>query len=151
MSTTNQAPISIDPLNRCGLLFAGANLAFSGNRSELPETVQDGILTAKEVSLLDLRETDLVVLSACETGKGEVTGDGVFGLQRAFKMAGVQTIIMSLWPVDDQATQLLMTEFYNNWIGKRQSKRDAFRNAQNTVRYSQYDDPVYWAGFIMLD
>ena len=151
VSTTDQAPLSIDPLNRCGLLFAGANLALSGNRSELPETVQDGILTAKEVSLLDLRETDLVVLSACETGKGEVTGDGVFGLQRAFKMAGVQTIIMSLWPVNDQATQLLMTEFYNNWIGKHQSKREAFRNAQNTVRYSQYDDPVYWAGFIMLD
>jgi CHAT domain-containing protein len=122
----------------------------SGNRSELPETVQDGILTAKEVSLLDLRETDLVVLSACETGKGEVTGDGVFGLQRAFKMAGVQTIIMSLWPVNDQATQLLMTEFYNNWIGKHQSKREAFRNAQNTVR-TQYEEPEYWAGFIMLD
>jgi CHAT domain-containing protein len=151
VSTTDRAPLSIDPLNRCGLLFAGANLALSGNRNELPETVQDGILTAKEVSLLDLRETDLVVLSACETGKGEVTGDGVFGLQRAFKMAGVQTIIMSLWPVNDQATQLLMTEFYNNWIGKHQSKREAFRNAQNTVRYSQYDDPVYWAGFVMLD
>ena len=150
VSTTDQAPVSIDPLNRCGLYFAGANLALSGNRSELPETVQDGILTAKEVSLLDLRETDLVVLSACETGKGEVTGDGVFGLQRAFKMAGVQTIIMSLWPVNDQATQLLMTEFYNNWIGKHQSKREAFRNAQKTVR-TKYEEPEYWAGFIMLD
>ena len=151
VSTTDRAPLSIEPLNRCGLLFAGANLALSGNRGELPETVQDGILTAKEVSLLDLRETDIVVLSACETGRGEVTGEGVFGLQRAFKMAGVQTIIMSLWPVNDEATQLLMTEFYNNWIGKHQSKREAFRNAQKTVRYSQYDDPVYWAGFIMLD
>jgi CHAT domain-containing protein len=141
---------SIDPLNRCGLLFAGANIALQGNSKNLPEGVQDGILTAKEISLMDLRDANLVVLSACETAKGDITSEGVFGLQRAFKMAGVQTIIMSLWKVNDQATQLLMTEFYNNWIGKHQSKRDAFRNAQNTVR-AKYEEPEYWAGFIMLD
>ena len=141
---------TIDPLTRCGLLFAGSNIALSGHSSELPEGVQDGILTAKEISLMDLRDADLVVLSACETAKGDITSEGVFGLQRAFKMAGVQTIIMSLWKVNDQATQLLMTEFYNNWIGKHQSKREAFRNAQNTVR-TQYEEPEYWAGFIMLD
>ena len=141
---------SIDPLNRCGLLFAGANIALQGNSKNLPEGVQDGILTAKEISLMDLRDANLVVLSACETAKGDITSEGVFGLQRAFKMAGVQTIIMSLWKVNDQATQLLMTEFYNNWIGKHQSKREAFRNAQNTIR-AQYEEPVYWAGFIMLD
>ena len=141
---------TIDPLNRCGLLFAGANIALQGNSKNLPEGVQDGILTAKEISLMDLRDANLVVLSACETAKGDITSEGVFGLQRAFKMAGVQTIIMSLWKVNDQATQLLMTEFYNNWIGKHQSKRDAFRNAQNTVR-TRYEEPVYWAGFIMLD
>ena len=141
---------SIDPLNRCGLLFAGANIALQGNSKNLPEGVQDGILTAKEISLMDLRDANLVVLSACETAKGDITSEGVFGLQRAFKMAGVQTIIMSLWKVNDQATQLLMTEFYNNWIGKHQSKRDAFRNAQNTVR-TKYEEPEYWAGFIMLD
>ena len=140
----------IDPLNRCGLLFAGSNIALSGHSIELPDGVQDGILTAKEISLMDLRDADLVVLSACETAKGDITSEGVFGLQRAFKMAGVQTIIMSLWKVNDQATQLLMTEFYNNWIGKHQSKREAFRNAQNTVR-TQYEEPEYWAGFIMLD
>lgn len=143
-------PPAIDPLNRCGLLFAGANIALQGHSADLPEGVQDGILTAKEISLLDLRDADLVVLSACETGKGEITSEGVFGLQRAFKMAGAQTIIMSLWPVHDMATQLLMTEFYRNWITNHQSKREAFRNAQNTVR-SQYEEPVYWAGFIMLD
>ena len=140
----------IDPLNRCGLLFAGANMALQGNSRHLPEGVQDGILTAKEISLMDLRDANLVVLSACETAKGDITSEGVFGLQRAFKMAGVQTIIMSLWKVSDQATQLLMTEFYNNWIGKHQSKREAFRNAQNTVR-TQYEEPEFWAGFIMLD
>jgi hypothetical protein len=140
----------IDPLNRCGLLFAGANIALSGKSRELPEGVQDGILTAKEISLLDLRDCDLVVLSACETAKGDITSEGVFGLQRAFKMAGVQTIIMSLWKVNDEATQMLMTEFYNNWIVKKQSKREAFNNAQNTVR-AKYEEPEYWAGFVMLD
>lgn len=140
----------IDPLDRCGLLFAGANTALQGKSKELPEGVQDGILTAKEISLMDLRDAELVVLSACETAKGDITSEGVFGLQRAFKMAGAKTIIMSLWKVDDRATQLLMTEFYTNWISKKQPKREAFRNAQNTVK-KQYPKPSYWAGFVMLD
>ena len=148
----------IDPLDRCGLLFAGANTALQGKSKELPEGVQDGILTAKEISLMDLRDAELVVLSACETAKGDITSEGVFGLQRAFKMAGAKTIIMSLWKVDDNATQLLMTEFYTNWITKRQPKREAFRNAQDAVRYAKdkdgdymYNNPIYWAGFVMLD
>ena len=140
----------IDPLDRCGLLFAGANTALQGKSKELPEGVQDGILTAKEISLMDLRDAELVVLSACETAKGDITSEGVFGLQRAFKMAGAKTIIMSLWKVDDRATQLLMTEFYNNWINKKQSKREAFRNAQNSVK-EEFKKPEYWAGFVMLD
>lgn len=141
---------SIDPLTRCGLLFAGSNIALSGHSNDLPEGVQDGILTAKEISLMDLRDADLVVLSACETAKGDITSEGIFGLQRAFKMAGVQTIIMSLRKVNDQATQMLMTEFYTNWISKNQSKREAFKNAQNTVR-AKFEEPEYWAGFILLD
>ena len=141
---------SIDPLTRCGLLFAGSNIALSGHSNDLPEGVQDGILTAKEISLMDLRDADLVVLSACETAKGDITSEGIFGLQRAFKMAGVQTIIMSLWKVNDQATQMLMTEFYTNWISKNQSKREAFKKAQNTVR-AKFEEPEYWAGFILLD
>ncbi len=150
MDNAMSAPPTIDPLNRCGLLFAGANLAMQGHSADLPEGVQDGILTAKEISLLDLRDADLVVLSACETGKGEITGDGVFGLQRAFKMAGARTIIMSLWPVSDQATQLFMTEFFRYWITNGLPKREAFRKAQNQVRQA-YGEPIYWAGFIMLD
>ena len=124
---------NIDPLDRCGLLFAGANIALSGCKERLQEGVQDGVLTAKEISLLDLREADIVVLSACETGLGDVTGDGVFGLQRAFKMAGVRTILMSLWKVDDDATRVFMTSFYRN-LCDGQSKREAFRNAQQEVR-----------------
>ena len=149
---------TIDPLSRCGLLFAGANMAYQGHADQLPEGVQDGILTAREISTMDLSGCDLAVLSACETGVGEYSEDGTIGLQRAFKQAGVQTIIMSLWPVSDAATQLLMTEFYRNWITLHQSKREAFRNAQNTVRtyrdeqgFLLFEEPVYWAGFIMLD
>ena len=150
MQQIGQREQVLDPLLRSGLLLAGSNYAFTGHFEQLPKSLQDGVLYAKEISLLDLSETELVVLSACETGQGDITSEGVFGLQRAFKMAGVQTIIMSLWKVNDQATQLLMTEFYNNWIGKHQSKREAFRNAQNTVR-TKYEEPEYWAGFIMLD
>ena len=139
-----------DSMNRCGLYFAGVDKVLEKGNSALPQNVDDGILTAKEISLLDLRNAELVVLSACETGLGDISGDGVFGLQRAFKQAGAQTIIMSLWPVNDAATQLLMTEFYRNWITLHQPKRKAFRNAQNTVR-TRYEQPVYWAGFIMLD
>lgn len=140
----------IDPLSRSGLLLAGANIAYSGHKRDLPEGVQDGILTAKEISLLDLRGADLVVLSACETGSGEVTGEGVFGLQRAFKQAGAQTIIMSLWPVNDQATQMMMTEFYYQWVDRHVSKREAFRLAQQKVK-EQYAQPEFWAAFILLD
>lgn len=92
----------------------------------------------------------MVVLSACETGQGDVTGDGVFGLQRAFKQAGFKTIVMSLWKVNDSATQLFMTEFYKNWITLGQNRRDAFTIARNIVR-QEYEEPVYWAGFVMLD
>lgn len=141
-----------DPLSRCGLLFSGAANA-KNNIS-----VQDGILYAREIASMDLSNCDLAVLSACETGRGDISREGVYGLQRAFKLAGVKTIIMSLWKVDDNATRLLMTEFYTNWIKRKQSKREAFKNAQNTVRYAvdkdgdrMYENPKYWAGFIMLD
>ncbi|MBO7134465.1 MAG: CHAT domain-containing protein, partial [Bacteroidales bacterium] len=117
----------------------------------LPEGIEDGILTAKEISFMDLRKTDLVVLSACQTALGEITGEGVFGLQRGFKKAGARTIIMSLWPVDDNATLLMMTEFYTN-LTKGMSKREAFLAAQNKVKTTTgFENPRYWAAFIMLD
>ena len=124
---------NIDPMERSGLLFAGANMTLSGHSDRLPEGVQDGILTAKEISTLDLRETDIVVLSACETAQGVITGEGVFGLQRAFKMAGAKTIMMTLWKVNDDATQLLMNFFYRHY-SRGMSKRQAFRLAQQEVR-----------------
>ena len=120
-----------DPLDRCLLVFAGANRALTGGK--LREDVDDGLLSAKEISVLDFREADIVVMSACETGLGDVSGEGVFGLQRAFKMAGAQTILMALWQVDDNATQMLMTAFYR-YYSKGISKREAFRKAQQEVR-----------------
>lgn len=88
-------------------------------------------------------------MSACETGLGEIADEGVFGLQRAFKNAGVSTIIMSLWEVDDNATSLLMQTFYKNLVSGK-NKRDALSIAQDEVR-KQFPEPVYWAAFIMLD
>lgn len=135
-------------MTRSGLLFAGANATLKGD--SIPEGCDDGILTAQEIASLDFRGLDLLVLSACQTGLGEIKGDGVFGLQRGFKKAGAQTIVMSLWKVDDFATNLLMTQFYNNLLAGH-SKREAFHKALDVVRSNYPDNPHKWAGFIMLD
>ena len=93
----------------------------------------------------------MVVLSACDTGLGNVTGEGVFGLQRGFKKAGVESLLMSLWPVDDQATQMLMVEFYKQLLSGK-PKNQALINAQKLVRDTKgFESPEYWAGFILLD
>ncbi|MBP5502449.1 MAG: CHAT domain-containing protein [Bacteroidales bacterium] len=137
-------------LSRSGLFFAGANTALDPEqRKYIPEGVDDGILTAKEISRMDFKGLDLVVMSACQTGLGEVTSEGVFGLQRGFKKAGAQTIVMSLWKVNDKPTKELMTEFYRNLVAGK-SKREAFISAQDKIRV-KYIDPKMWAGFIMVD
>lgn len=139
-----------NPLRRSALIFAGANNAWSGET--IPHNIDDGVLLAEEIAAMDLTGTDLVVLSACETGLGDITSEGVFGLQRAFKKAGVKTLIMSLWKVDDAATSYFMQTFYDEWLGGK-TKLEAFAVAQKRVReYSdEYSNPYYWAGFIMLD
>lgn len=118
-------------LTRSGLLFAGANTALKG--LPLPDGIEDGVLTAKEIAGMDLRRLDLVALSACQTGLGEITGDGVFGLQRGFKKAGANTLLMSLWKVDDTATQLLMTQYYKNLLSGM-GKYEALVAAQKYLR-----------------
>ena len=139
-------------LVRSGLLFAGANHTLEGD-GVIPDGCDDGILTALEVASLDLIGLDLVVLSACQTAQGDLGDDGVLGLQRGFKKAGANSILMSLWKVDDEATQILMTHFYKNLVSG-QSKRQSLQSAQRYLREynsGQYNKPEYWAAFILLD
>ncbi len=141
--------MSEHPLIRSGLIMAGANHVWTGGKPF--ENLEDGILTAYEVSQMDLSNTELVVLSACETGLGDIKGnEGVYGLQRAFKMAGAKNILMSLWQVPDFATQELMTLFYTNWIQEEMDLPEAFRKAQATIR-AKRPDPFYWAGFVLVE
>lgn len=143
----NAAARPDNSLKRSGLIMAGAQRAWNGE--PIPDSVEDGILLAEEIAAMDLSGTDLVVLSACQTGLGEITSEGVFGLQRAFKKAGVQTLIMSLWSVQDNVAPLMMQTFYREWLSGK-SKHEAFAIAQQTVR-AKHPDPYYWASFIMLD
>lgn len=137
-------------LKKSGLCFAGANNTLLGFR--MPLGVEDGVLTSLEISLLDFSGLELVSLSACETALGHISSEGVFGLQRGFKLAGANSILMSLWKVDDAATCKLMTEFYSNWIAKKMTKHDALEAAKKIVRETPgWEDPKYWAAFILLD
>jgi CHAT domain-containing protein/Flp pilus assembly protein TadD len=139
---------STQAMLNAGLLFAGV---VDYDRMDIrPYDKEDGKLTAFEVMNMELDSTELVVLSACETGLGQASKEGVYGLQRAFKVAGAQTIIMSLWKVSDEATQLLMTKFYENWQKKGMDKRKAFETAQKDLR-KQYKEPYYWGAFVMIE
>lgn len=137
-----------DPLYRSGFHLAGASPAWAGLSNYVG--LEDGVMTAKEISLMDFSSADLVVLSACRTAAGDVSRDGVYGLQRAFKNAGAKSIIMSLWEVDDQATYMMMSNFYRNRYVLGMSKYEAFAEAQRQLR-SRYSDAYYWRSFILLD
>lgn len=134
-------------LTHSGLMMAGVNIALSGD--SLPDNVDDGILTANEISQLNFKGLDLVVLSACDTGLGDISGEGVFGLQRGFKMAGAQSLLMSLWKVSDKATQEMMTLFYSN-IANGMTKHEALNDARRNIR-NKYSDARHWASFVLLD
>lgn len=137
-------------LTRSGLILYGANNLFLQNNSK---NSNDGILTSGEVSLLNLRKVQLVVLSTCKSGLGDIESEGVYGLQRGFKKAGVQTILMSLWDIDDYVTQLMMRYFYRG-LSDGMSVYESLIRAQNTIRTvnnGEFSNPFYWSGFIILD
>ncbi len=138
-------------LTRSFIVMSGGNQLIQ--RDSIPLNSEDGIVTAQEISHMDLHKIDIVVLSACQTGLGDISNEGVFGLQRGFKKAGVKTILMSLDKVDDEATRILMVEFYRNLMNGK-TKRQSLLDAQQYLRKvenGKYDDPKYWASFIMLD
>jgi len=142
---------SENPLLRSGFILAGGNAAFQGKN--LPDGVEDGVLTAAEISRLNFFKTKLVVLSACQTGLGDVKGnEGVYGLQRAFKMAGVDYLLFSLWEVPDYQTRELMTNFYKNWFTGMEI-RVAFKKAQNQLKtkYAKVEGAAFaWAAFVLM-
>lgn len=139
-----------DAMLLSGLVLSGGNAAWLGR--DLPEGVMGGILTADDISRLDLSGLELVVLSACQTGQGRATAEGLYGLQRAFKKAGARTLVMTLWNVDDQVTREFVVRFHqllatsqNGW-----NKESAFRQARAYIR-QRYPEAFYWAAFVMLD
>ncbi|GAB5523837.1 MAG: hypothetical protein Roseis2KO_17090 [Roseivirga sp.] len=138
-----------DAMLYSGLLFAGVKNYFS-ETDKTADLTEDGILTAYEVSTMALDQTELVVLSACNSGRGLVdASEGVYGMQRAFKLAGAQSVLMSMWQVNDRVTTQLITSFYRNWQGGM-SRMQALKQAQLSLM-QQHPEPYYWAGFILLD
>ncbi len=145
------------PLLKSGLLLAGCEDTIQGKPPEEgmawkaeEASLEDGILTAYEAMSLDLDNTDLVVLSACETGRGEIlNGEGVYGLQRAFQVAGAKAVIMSLWKVDDEATKEFMITFYRNYLSGGNS-RTAYLETVREMR-ERYRDPFYWGAFVYVE
>ena len=143
--------ISDHPMIRSGLIMAGGNHAWKTGKPLKPD-MDDGILTAYEISQMDLSNTELVVLSACETGLGDIKGnEGVYGLQRAFKIAGVKYLIMSLWQVPDRETAYFMETFYSKLLEDNMTIPTAFRATQNELRKNPFITPYQWAGFVLVE
>lgn len=136
---------------RSGLYFAGANRTLAG---AAPTDLEDGVMTAFEATGLNLQGTELVVLSACQTGLGHIrSGEGVFGLQRAMQEAGADAVLMSMWSIPDEETQELITKFYAKWLSGK-SKHEALHEAQLELRKETIakwgdDRPYYWAAFVL--
>jgi CHAT domain-containing protein len=148
--THNLRDVENNSMLRSGLLLGGAEKNLIAMLSDQSNPAgDDGILSAYEVMNLNLDAAELVVLSACETGKGDVkNGEGVYGLQRAFMLAGAHHVLMSLWKVDDAATQELMAAFYGEWLSGKE-KMTAFHDAQVSMK-QKFSHPYYWGAFVMM-
>jgi len=149
MSPAERRLLTANPLLMSGLAFAGAN-----RRASAGPTDEDGILTAEEVTTINLEGVEWVVLSACDSGLGEVrVGEGVFGLRRAFQVAGARTVIMSLWSVEDAATRSWMRSLYQNRLQNHLNTADAVHGASVSIlrerrAAGQSTHPFYWAAFV---
>lgn len=156
VSTGNNKVFGIDldkarenSLLKGGILLANAEGALEGENARQRQNQDNGVLTAFEVSTMRLEGTEMVIMSACETGQGDVkAGEGVYGLQRAFQIAGAKAVIMSLWTVSDQATQELMSLFYKNYV-QTKDKVKAFKQAQQQLKL-KFKEPYYWGAFVMV-
>ena len=137
-----------DAMSLSGLIMSGGNAAWRGE--ELPTGTLGGVLTANNIAHLDLSNTDMVVLSACQTGQGNATAEGLYGLQRAFKKAGVGTMVMTLWSVSDKVATEFMIKFYESLVENDWDKHKAFEQTKSYIR-TQHPDPYHWAAFVMLD
>jgi len=138
-----------NPLLRSGLLLAGADRTVNEMNTRDNKDSDDGILNAYEAMILNLDNTDMVILSACQTGLGEiVNGEGVYGLQRSFQIAGASSIITSLWEVSDEGTQDLMSAFYKYWL-QSGNKHEAFHKAQLEIK-EKYKYPFFWGAFVLV-
>ena len=152
----------LSKIDNTGVLHTDSALVKSGILLSAPvgdinDESPNCLLTSYEISSMDLSGVDLVVLSSCQSGLGDVSPEGIIGLQRAFKVAGVKTLLLSLWSVDDNATQLMMNEFYSNLISG-ETKLESLKKAQKYLReYTDengvrvYENPIYWASFVLLD
>jgi CHAT domain-containing protein len=144
---SDDAAVLQNPLLRTGLLLKGAGDLLK--KTNVHYNMENGILTAYEAMSLNLDKTDLVVLSACETGLGDLeAGEGVYGLQRAFLVAGAKVLVMSMFKVDDEATQKLMLKFYQKWLSSG-NMRLSFIEAKKELRL-EYPEPIYWGAFMMI-
>lgn len=140
--------LETNPMLRSMLFFAGAQQTLQQKGKTAAST--DGILTAYEAQHLHLSGTELVVLSACQTAQGKVlNGDGVYGLQRAFRIAGAKSLIVSLWDVDDQVGREFMLLFYEKWLSGA-TKSAAFTAAQSSIK-TKYPTPFFWAGWVLVE
>ena len=144
---TNVETAASDPLSRCFLACSKANVAW-GDKNIPPQN--DGLLTGFEIASLELSNTDLVILSACETGIGDIKGaEGVYSLQRAFKLAGVEYVLMTLWSVEDKATAEFMTRLYHIWLDG-QPFLAAFQQTQREMQQQYANEPSKWAAFVLI-
>ncbi len=143
----SRSVVERNPMLRSMLFFAGAQNTL--DKKSADSKTDDGVLTAFEAQNLDLENTELVVLSACQTAQGKLqNGEGVYGLQRALKIAGAKNIIISLWDVDDEVGREFMLFFYKNWLGGSEISA-AFRGAQLSIK-AKYPQPFFWAGFVLI-